>query len=161
MFEENIPELAAFIGKAGDLVPAVDPADLKALWQHDQELRAQYPNGGVATGIEFLKRIISPGADTGAVTYRCQMLGLLAMVLEPAWPGGQLSEAAFEAAAQIELKWMGVGVPQKGLPFDAEEFLAQVHGMSLYKQGAAGRDNCAKDNADANRVNRTASFFIR
>jgi hypothetical protein len=132
MPDEHIPELDLFIGKAGDAVPAVDPADLKQLWTYSQELRAKYPNGGIATGIEVLKHMCSPGADTRAVSYRCQMLGLLELMLESAWPGGQPSESAFKVAARMELRWMGVGVPQKGLPFDAERFLAEIRGESMY-----------------------------
>jgi hypothetical protein len=132
MPEENMPELDLFIGKAGDPVPVVDPADMKKLWTYSQELRAKYPNGGVATGIEVLKHMCSPGADTRAVSYRCMMLGLLEMMLETAWPGGQPSEAAFKVVSRMELRWMAVGVPQKGLPFDLESFLAEVRGESMY-----------------------------
>jgi len=132
MPEENMPELDLFIGKAGDPVPVVDPADMKKLWTYSQELRAKYPNGGVATGIEVLKHMCSPGADTRAVSYRCMMLGLLEMMLETAWPGGQPSEAAFKVVSRMELRWMAVGVPQKGLPFDLESFLVEIRGESMY-----------------------------
>ena len=132
MPEENMPELDLFIGKAGDLVPPVDPADLKQLWTYSQELHAKYPNGGIATGIEVLKHLCSPSADTRAVSYRCMMLGLLEMMLETAWPGGQPSESAFKVAARMELRWMGVGVPQKGLQFDLESFLVEIRGESMY-----------------------------
>jgi hypothetical protein len=60
------------------------------------------------------------------------MLSVLAGMLESAWPGGQPSEAAFEVAAQMELKRMGVGVVQKGLPFDVVKFLAEVHAESMH-----------------------------
>jgi hypothetical protein len=132
---EHIPELDRFIGKAGDLVPPVDPADLKQLWTYAQELRAKYPNGGVATGIEIFKHMCSPGADARAVWYRSTMLGLLEMMLETAWPGGRPSEAAFKVASRMELRWMGVGVPQKGLPFDLESFLAEAQGESICDSG--------------------------
>jgi hypothetical protein len=137
MLEESIPELDSFIGKPGDLVPVVAPADLKALWTYSQDLRAENPTGGVGTGIEIFRQMCSPGANTGAVWYRCQMLGLLAMMLESAWVGGKLTEAAFTVAAQMELKRMGFGVAQKGLPFDVGEFLGQVYGLSQYA-GSAG-----------------------
>ena len=137
---DHMPELDLLIGKADDPVPSVDPADLKKLWTYSQEVRAKYGNRCVATGIEVLKLMCSPGADTRAVSYRCSMLGLLEMMLESAWAGGQLSENAFTVAAQMELKWMGVGEVYRGLPFDAGEFLGQVHGVSLYKQGATGQE---------------------
>jgi hypothetical protein len=132
MLAENIPELDRLVGKPGDAVPVVDPADLKVLWTYSQELRAKYPNGGVATGIEVFKHMCSPGADTRAVSYRCQMLGLLELMLEFAWPGGQPSEAAFKVASRMALRWMSVGVPQKGLAFDLEGFLAEVQGELMY-----------------------------
>ena len=136
--EQSRSELDNLFGKAGELVPAVDPADLKALWTYGQELRVQYPNGGVGTDIKIFKHMCSPGADTGAVWYRCAMLSLLEGMLESAWPGGQLSETALTVAAQIELKWMGVGKAHHELPFDVGNFLAQVHGMSLYNSTQSG-----------------------
>jgi hypothetical protein len=43
-----------------------------------------------------------------------------------------LTDAVFTVAAQMELKRMGFGIAQKGLPFDVGEFLGQVHGLSQY-----------------------------
>lgn len=140
MLEENMAELDHFIGKPGEPVPVVEPADLKRLWAYAQELRARYPSGGMATGIDVLKHMCSPGADIRAVSYRSTMLSMLALMLESAWPGGQPSEAAFEVAAQMELTWMDVGVPHRGLPFDVGRFLGEVRGMSLYKDGAGGQE---------------------
>lgn len=143
MPEENMPEqrepdFDQLFGKPGESVPAVDPADLKVLWTYGQELHRKYPNGGVATGLEVFRHMCSPGADTRAVLYRCSMLNLLEAMLESAWPGGQLSETALTVAAQMELKWMGVGKTHPGLPFDVGSFLAQVHGMSLYNRAQHG-----------------------
>ena len=59
---------------------------MKKLWTYSQELRAKYPNGGVATGIEVLKHMCSPGTDTRAVSYRSMMLGLLEMCLKRLGP---------------------------------------------------------------------------
>ncbi len=130
--EASIPELDALIGKPGEAVPTVDSADIKALWNYQQELGVRHPEGGVAICISVLKHICSPGADTRAVSYRCAMLALLGGMLEAAWPGGQPSDTAFKVAARMELKWMGVGVVQNGVPFDVERFLAEVHGESMY-----------------------------
>lgn len=131
--KEEQPPIDAFVGPAGELVPTVDPADIKSLWTYGQEVRTRHPEGGVATGISVLKHLCSPGADTRAVSYRCTMLGMLEAWLESAWPGGQPSDDAFTVAAQMELTWMAVGVPTKGLPFDVGEFLGQVHGLALYR----------------------------
>jgi hypothetical protein len=130
--DEHIPELDRFIGKPGDPVPVVDPADMKAVWAYQQETAARYPQGGVFTGMEVLKHLCSPGADIRAVSYRSMTLGLLELMLESAWPGGQPSESAFKVAARMELRWMAVGVPYRGLPFDVQTFLAEVRGESIY-----------------------------
>jgi hypothetical protein len=135
--EANTPELRPFIGKPGEAVPTIDSADLKALWNCYQEVGAQHPEGGVAIAGGVIEHICSPGADARAVSYRFAMLGVLAGMLEAAWPGGQPSDAAFKVAARMELKWLAVGVVQNGLPFDVERFLAEVRGESMYG-GAIG-----------------------
>ncbi len=112
-----------FFGKAGEPVPVVDVADIKVMWSHCQELKAQHP-GGVAVEVGIWKRVCSPGADIRAVSYRCQRLGLWGMLLRPAWNGGDLSENAFKVAARMDLHWMAPGVAQEGA--GVEEFLAEV-----------------------------------
>ena len=116
-------EIDALTGKAGEPVPVVDVADIKAVWAHDRELRAQHP-GGVAVEIGVFKRVCSPGADIRAVAHRCQMLGLWEMLLRPVWTGGDLSENSFKVAARMDLRWMAPGVIQSGPA--VEEFLAEV-----------------------------------
>jgi hypothetical protein len=137
MPDEHIPELDLFIGKAGDAVPVVDPADMQAVWAYHQETAARYPQGGVFTGMGVLKHLCSPGADIRAVSYRSMMLGLLELMLESVWPGGKPSEAAFKVAARMELRWMAVGVPSRGLPFDVQTFLGEVRGEAMYGDGSA------------------------
>jgi hypothetical protein len=137
MLEESIPELDSFIGKPGEAVPAVDPADMKAVWAYQQETAARYPQGGVFTGMGVLKHLCSPGADIRAVSYRSMMLGLLELMLESAWPGGKPSESTFKVASRTELRWMAVGVPSRGLPFDVQTFLGEVRGEAMYGDGSA------------------------
>jgi len=129
--ETNIPELNALIGKPGEAVPTVDAADIKALWKFQQELAAQHPDSGVAIAIGVINHICSPGADARAVSYRAGMLGLLHNLIKPAFAGSEPTESAFKVAARMELKWMGVGVVQNGLPFDVARFFAEVHGESM------------------------------
>jgi hypothetical protein len=118
-------EIDVFFGKAGEPVPVVDVADIKAMWTNFRELEAQHPRGvGVEAGI--FKQLCSPGADIRAVSYRCQMLGLLEMMLRPVWTGGEISASAFKVAASIDMHWMAVGIPQNGFPFSLEEFLGEV-----------------------------------
>jgi|HubBroStandDraft_1064217.scaffolds.fasta_scaffold48376_2 hypothetical protein len=40
-------EIDVLFGKAGEPVPVVDVADIKVMWAHLQELKAQHPGGGV------------------------------------------------------------------------------------------------------------------
>jgi hypothetical protein len=118
-------EIDVFFGKAGEPVPVVDVADIKVMWAHFRELKEQHPRG-VAVEAGIFKQLCSPGADIRAVSYRCQMLGLLEMMLRPVWTDGEISANAFKVAARIDLHWMAVGVPQNGFPFNLEEFLGQV-----------------------------------
>ncbi len=118
-------EIDAFFGKAGEPVPVVDVADIKVMLAHFQKLKAQHP-GGVAVEVGIFKQLCSPGADIRAVSYRCQMLGLLEMILRPVWTGGELSVNALKVGARMELHWIAVGVAQNGFPFNLEGFLAEV-----------------------------------
>jgi hypothetical protein len=118
-------EINVLFGKAGELVPVVDVADIQVMWAHGQELKAQHP-GGVAVEVGIYKQLCSPGSDIRAVSYRCQMLGLLEMMLRAAWTGGELSVNAFKVAAKMDLHWIAVGVAQNGFPFSLEGFLAEV-----------------------------------
>ena len=124
-------EIDALIGKAGEPVPIADVADIKAVWTHHRELRAQYP-GGVAVELGVLKRVCGPGADVRAVAYRCQTLGVFEWLLRPAWTGGDLSENAFKVAARMDLHWMAPGVAQNG--FDVEGFLAELF-LEVQREG--------------------------
>ncbi len=110
-------EIDALTGKAGEPVPVVDVADIKAVYAHGRELR------GLAVEIDVWKQVCSPGADVRAVSYRCQRLGVLEWLLRAAWTGGDLSENAFKVAARMDLHWMAPGVAQKS---GVEEFLAEV-----------------------------------
>ena len=120
-------EIDDLLGKPGENVPVVDAADIKVIWTYCQKLKAQHPgSSNIAVGMSVWKELCSPGADIRAVSYRCSILGLLEMMLRPAWPGGEPSENAFKVAARMDLNWMQVGVVRKGLPFNLEGFLAEV-----------------------------------
>jgi hypothetical protein len=119
-------------------VPAVNPADLKAVRAFSREVQAA--TGGQGSIIEpaLYQRACSPGADVEAVWYRASMLGLLEMLptvdpqmfpespLTPWTHNGELDDAVLQVAATFPMKRMGVGVVHEGLPFDVEEFLKQV-----------------------------------
>ena len=90
--EEQPPN---FGGKPGELVPQVDPDDLKAAWKFLENSPA-----GVATGEDLLRQLCKPGADVAAVGYRAGMLDLLTKVaperLEPWSKEGRLGDRALE-----------------------------------------------------------------
>lgn len=96
------------------------------MWDHLQELKAQHPRGGVGVEVGIWKQLCSPGADIRAVSYRCQMLGLLEIMLRAAWTGGELSANAFKVAARMDTHWMAVDVVQNVSPFSVEGFLGEV-----------------------------------
>jgi hypothetical protein len=120
-----LSEIEVLTGKAGGPVPVeLDVADIKVMWTHCQELKARHP-GGVAVEVGIWRRLCSPGANIRAVSYRCGMLGLLEMMVRPAWTGGE-SENAFKVAARMDLDWMLVAVVQNRLPFNLDGFLAEL-----------------------------------
>jgi hypothetical protein len=123
-------------GNAGEPVPAVDGADIKSVWTIHQDLEAHHPGGVVGVDISILEKICSPGADICAVTYRLGMLELLEMcpgdLLAPWKRSGAFNEAVFRVAATIPMKWMEMGAPQSGFPFDVDTFLQELHKESTW-----------------------------
>jgi hypothetical protein len=105
-------------------VPSINPADLKAVWKMWLDMAAGRPGQNVGIGQSVYQGICSPGADTRAVYYRGGMLGMFFHLGQQKI--GELPDAVFEVAATFPMKRMSVGVPQRGLPFDVEEFAKQV-----------------------------------
>jgi len=110
-------------------------------------VKDSHPDGQVAIGMGVWNQVLPDAniADVMAVTFRNSMLGMLEMLLEAAYPGGHMSGNALKVVAEMELKWMAFGVPQKGLAFDVDEFLGTVWGMSMAEKNY-------KSPADSNRV---------
>jgi hypothetical protein len=131
--------LDALIGKAGDPVPVVDPADMKAMREFEQGLKKRHPDEPFGVGMGLLQQVCSPGADVRAVSYRLNLLAMLEMMLEATYPGGHVSDHALNIAAEMELTWMPVGVPQKSMGFNVEAFLGQVWGTTRW--GAPREDH--------------------
>jgi hypothetical protein len=119
-------EMDFFTGKAGEPVPVVDAADIRAMWNYGRELNSQNGGRGVGVEVDVWKQVCQPGADIRAVSHRYMMLWFLERMLRAAWTGGELSENAFKVAARMDLNWMPVGVPSNGLPFNLEEFLVRT-----------------------------------
>jgi hypothetical protein len=47
---------------------------------------------------------------------------------------GQPNERVFWELARFPVEWMGVGVPQKAMPFDADEFFHRLRSQNLGMQ---------------------------
>jgi hypothetical protein len=70
---------------------------------------------------------IQTASDPKAVWFRASMLMLLcAGPLASRLKHGQLDDKVFEVMAQFPLRQMQPGVPQQGLPFDAQEFMKEL-----------------------------------
>jgi hypothetical protein len=126
-------DLARYVGKPGEQVPPVDPADLKAVWKAYEDTKERDPAtraGGLFVGSGILQRACSPQADTRAVIYRCWLLRMLEFFPGDFWQtklnDGQFLEAAFKVGARMPLEWMAIGQPRKGLPFDLTAFIEEV-----------------------------------
>jgi hypothetical protein len=115
-------------GRAGEPVPEVDPSDVKAVWDVGQEVKKTHPGCNVGIGVEVFKAHCKPGANIMATTYRANMIAMLQLVTpELVNPLVQDKlDAVFQTAATIPMEWMGVGIPRRGLPFDADEFVRRV-----------------------------------
>jgi len=122
---------AAGVSEDG-FVPAVDPADMKAICQMGREslaaAQAAGSTGGHAIGMSAYQSVCSPGANVTAAWYRVTMLGLCERMglLEKHKLDGEVNDAVFRVAASFPMKQMQTGVTYDGLPFDVEEFVKQV-----------------------------------
>jgi hypothetical protein len=116
-----------FGGQPGEPVPAVDPEDIKASWEFQQERQAEHPGEQIAVAASLAQSICKPGADIQAVGYRSMMIWMMTQVareqIAPFLKDGQPTDALFHAAAKVPLEWMEVGIVQNGPPFDLNEFL--------------------------------------
>ena len=120
-----------FGGTPGTPVAAVDPEDLKAIWQLHREIAIQRPGQSIGIGQTVIARRCKPGTDVHVVAYRTSMLELLQHVapdsLAPWTKNTELDDAVFRVAADIPMDWIGTE-PHKGLPFDVKELLRRLRG---------------------------------
>lgn len=123
-----------WVGNPGEPVPAVEMGDLKSAWNIYKDVESRHPGKQTAVGISVIEHACSAAADIRAVTYRCgtlQMLEMLAGELLAKWKeSGQLDDAVFRVAARIPMKWIGVGIPHSGFPFDIDAFLDELRADS-------------------------------
>ena len=98
--------------KGGGPAPAVDPENLKRVWKFFESLRAEVASrnseenrssGPSPLGVEadILAQQCSPGANIGAVTFRCQCLQMFSKegLLAPWQHGEELEDIVFEVFA--------------------------------------------------------------
>ncbi len=113
-------------------VPAVNPGDLKKVWQLFIDFQARNPSQSGSIGSTVYESVCSPGADVEAVWFRASMLAMMTKMMPEMlaqWThDGELDDVVFEVAATFPMKQMQVGVVRQGPPFDVEEFLKQIGG---------------------------------
>jgi len=110
------------------LIPSVEPADLRSVWEMQHEVLARTPGQHTAIRAESYNRACSAGANVGAVWFRASLLGMLEMfgILAPWIHEGVPADAVFKVAATFPMQGMKIGVPREGFPFDVQEFLSQI-----------------------------------
>jgi len=125
--DRELQEPPRFGGKPGEPVPAVDPQDVKTVWQIGREAQINHEGKNVAVGVDIMKHACKPGADIEAVSYRAAFAWLITQIapehLARFTREGQPDDAVFRAAAKVPAEWIGVGIVQQGPPFDVNEFL--------------------------------------
>jgi hypothetical protein len=108
-------------------VPAVDPSDLKKVWNLLAEEERTHSRR--ATGIEVFEETCSPGADAVAVWYRATMLGLLCKThagVSRHLHDGKPDERLLTVAASFPMEKMQPDVLLQTVPFDIAEFLKRI-----------------------------------
>ena len=95
-----------------------------------RDVQARAGGEHFSIGIRSYERACSPGADVQAIWFRASMLEAMKLttpdMLAPWTHDGDLDDAVFQVAATFPMKKMAIGVEQKGLPLDVEEFVKQV-----------------------------------
>jgi len=116
-----------FGDEPGELVPEVNPEDIKAIWQAQQELQARHPGQQVATGRGWGEQHCTPGANIEAVGYRTTLIWMMTQFapeqIAPFMKDGQPTDGVFRAAAKVPMEWMGAGIVRQGPPFNPDEFV--------------------------------------
>jgi hypothetical protein len=114
-------------------VAAVDPADLRSVWEMQRDVQRNAPNHAPSQtssiSVGLYQQACRPGAEVGAVWYRVSMLHLLAGpigLLIPLLHDGELLDAVFNLAATFPMNKLSVGEVNQGLPFDVQEFIKQL-----------------------------------
>jgi len=129
----RIMEQMPWLKNPNNLIPIVNPDDLKSLYKLQNDLVAKHgqPGKTVVVGGEVAKRALSPGANLGDLIYRLGWIGQLkewseARPLEFPWiHDGKIDDAVFKALAILPMSEL----PPSGrgpFPFDAEELMGLI-----------------------------------
>jgi hypothetical protein len=90
------------------------------------------PDQYFSVGIDYFRRVCSPGANVGAVWYRLSILEMLRHISEITgtslpWPReGKPGDAVFKALATVRMTGLPPGVVRKVPPFDPDELIRLI-----------------------------------
>jgi hypothetical protein len=104
---------------------SVESDDLRAVWKIMRDTN----NKQGSFEYRSLERVCYPGANLNATWFRAAMLSTVQTMTDALgrWThNGELDERVFEVAARFPMKKMEIGVAQKGLPFNIEEFVERI-----------------------------------
>jgi hypothetical protein len=108
-------------------VPAVEAADLEAIWNLQNDMQAGHPGASISFDIRTHLRASRPDADAVSAWYRLSILAILQYLkrtggLELRWlSDGKPSQAVFKALAIVPMTSIPVGKPTSQLPVDLDE----------------------------------------
>ena len=128
-----IKEQVPWLKNPENLIPTVNPDDLKSLWKLQNDLITEHgqPGKTVVVSGEVAKRALSRGANFGDVYYRLSWLFWLqkfseAGHLEFPWiHEGNIDDAVYKALASIQMTGMRPR-EDKVFPFDVDELIRLI-----------------------------------
>jgi hypothetical protein len=100
-------------------VAAVDPSELKNVWQMGQKSLAHAAGDRVELNRDVCAKACSPGADVSSVMFRAAIINILAQRLGLVPP-----DLVFEVVAAIPMRRMAPFV--NGWPFDLDQFAKEL-----------------------------------
>jgi hypothetical protein len=97
-------------------VPAVDPNDLRAVWELTEQVRAKFigePSASFGIDASLIRQKCGPGTNAFAAIVRC---GLLELLVRVGVPASQLDRRVFDVVATYPIPAMN--------KFDPDAFVA-------------------------------------
>jgi hypothetical protein len=124
--------LSAIFFQAPGPVPAVEAADLEAIWNLQNDMQVGHPGQSISFDIRTHLRALRPDADAPSAWCRLYVLALLQHIkkiggLELPWlSDGKPSRAVFRALAIVPMTGVPVGKPTNRLPVDLDELFRLI-----------------------------------